>query len=180
MPTNIALLRGINVSGQKIIPMAVLRDLCTKLGFSDVTTYIQSGNIVFKSDKKPASIQKSIKDAIAKKFKFDVDVFVYTIGELKKIVVHCPYDESKLSENEKIHFTLLSALPDKQGIEKLKSIDDADEFNIAGTTMYLLTRNGYGNTRFNNVFVEKTLKVRATTRNFNTMKRLIEIGEALE
>lgn len=180
MPTYIALLRGINVTGHNIVPMAVLRELCTKLGFSDVATYIQSGNIIFKSDKKPVSIQKSIKDAIAKKFKFEVEIFVYTIGELKKIVVHCPYDELKLSENEKIHFTLLSGLPDKQGIDKLKSIDDADEFNIAGTTMYLLTKNGYGNTRFNNVFVEKTLNVRATTRNFNTMKKLIEIGEQMK
>ena len=179
MPTYIALLRGINVSGQKIIPMSVLRELCTKLGYSDVTTYIQSGNIVFTSDQKPSSIQKSIKETIAKKFKFDVDIFVYTIGELKKIVVHCPYDESNLSENEKIHFTLFSGLPDKQGIEKLKSIGDADEFTIAGRSMYLLTRNGYGNSRFNNVFVEKTLSVRATSRNFNTMKKLIEMGEAL-
>jgi len=180
MPTYIALLRGINVTGHNIVPMAVLRELCTKLGYSDVATYIQSGNIVFKSDQKPASIQKSIKGAIAKKFKFDVEIFVYNIGVLKKIVVHCPYDESKLSENEKIHFTLLSGLPDKRGIEKLKSIDDADEFTIAGTTMYLLTRNGYGNTRFNNVFVERTLNVRATTRNFNTMKKLIEMGEILK
>ena len=179
MSTYIALLRGINVTGHNIVPMAVLRDLCTKLGFSDVTTYIQSGNIVFKSNQKPASIQKSIRDAIAMKFKFDVEIFVYTVGELKKIVVHCPYDESKLSDKERIHCTLLSGLPDKQGIEKLKSIVDADEFTIAGTTMYLLTRNGYGKTRFNNAFVEKTLNVRATTRNFDTMKKLIEIGEDL-
>src|SRR5271169_6363695 len=121
MQTYIVLLRGINVVGHKIVQMSVLRDLCTKLGYSDVTTYIQSGNIVFTSNQKPASIQKSIKDAIAKKFKFDVEIFVYSVGELKKIVVHCPYDESKLSGNEKIHFTLLSGLPDKQGIEKLKS-----------------------------------------------------------
>lgn len=177
MKAYVALLRGINVGGAKPLRMEDLRALCADLGFAEVKTYIQSGNVVFKAKAAgDAALAASIEKAIAKRFKFAVPVIVRSVEELARIVAANPYPESKLKANEKPHITFLSAAPAKDKAKALRLADDVDECRLVGSEVYILCRDGYGETRFNNAFLEKSLGVKATTRNLATTRKLIEMG----
>ncbi len=181
MPVFVSLLRGINVMGNKVILMADLKKLFEKLGFLIVTTYIQSGNVVFADEKKSAKeLEATIKDAIKRRFKFDVEVLVLELSELEKIVSKNPFDGGKLKTGERIYFTILSQIPLKEKIVELLKIESAgDEIKLIGKTVYVLCRKGYANSVFNNNFIEKILMVNATTRNLETTEKLVEIGKGL-
>ena len=173
MKTYAALLRGINVSGQKIIKMADLQKLFADLGMSDVSTYIQSGNVLFTSVKSATALKKIIESGIKQRFGFDVETLVMKKKELARIVNASPYDELTLRDNEKLYFTLLSEMPAKENVEKLQTYTSpADEFIVGKNVVYILCRKGYGNSVFNNNFIEKILKVHATTRNLATIKKM--------
>ncbi len=181
MTVYISLLRGINVMGNKVILMADLKKLFEKSGFSNVTTYIQSGNVVFADEKKKTKeLEACIKDAIKRRFKFDVEVLVLELGELEKIVSRNPFDEGKLKTGERIYFTILSGKPSKEkaaGLTRIKN--STDDFRLIDRTVYVLCRKGYSETAYGNNLIEKVLGVNATTRNLETTKKLAEIGKKL-
>lgn len=167
------MLRGINVSGKNIIKMDALKELCVKLGFKDVVTYIQSGNVVFRSNLTSDKLETRIQEAIKEKFGFDVPVMVLKKEELEDILKSNPFLSSADKDEKFIHFTILSAVPE---IELVKSIDRdrylPDEFICIGRAVYLYCPVGYGNTKLNNSLFEKKLKLKATTRNLNTIRVL--------
>ena len=172
MTTYISLLRGINVSGHKPIGMEELRYLYKSLGFSNVQSYIQSGNVIFSSEESSIStlvtiIQKAINDS----FGFEVVVIIRTKEELNKIIENTPYSKQDIS---KLHVTFLSDSPKSIPIEEMKN--DIDTFLISGTEIYLFCPSGYGRTKLSNNFFEKKLKVNATTRNWKTVMKLFEMG----
>ena len=180
MQTFISILRGINVSGQKKILMADLKALYENLKFSEVKTYIQSGNVIFKSDSKLSDLQfaEKIKREILKNFKFEVPVIIRTKEELKKIIAQNPFMEEKNIDLKKLHATFLSETPAKEKIEQIKEVDfSPDQFIIKGKEIYLHIPNSYGETKLSNNFFEKKLKVTATTRNWNTVNKLFELAE---
>jgi uncharacterized protein (DUF1697 family) len=189
MPVYIALLRGINVGGQKTILMADLKSLFDSFGFSKVVTYIQSGNVVFLSEKKGThELEDDIKVAIKSRFKFDVEVLVLGLGDLERIVYRNPFSEKKLQPNadeppaqktgERIYFTILSGKPAKEKVTELVRLKNKiDDFEVIDRTVYLLCRKGYAKSAFNNNSIEKVLKVHGTTRNLETIKKLVEIGK---
>lgn len=181
MNTFIALLRGINVSGQKKIKMAELKTLCESIGFSSVTTYIQSGNIVFDSEKPDiTSITNTLYKAILDHFGFDVPVLVIKPKKLKEILQNNPYDQRIKQgeiEQNKMYFTLLANTPDLSVIDELNASSYApEEFVITNKVVYFFAANGYGKTKLNNNFFEKKLKCSATTRNFKTVFKLLELS----
>ncbi|HEY9166943.1 MAG TPA: DUF1697 domain-containing protein [Candidatus Kryptonia bacterium] len=181
MAVYISLLRGINVGGNKIVPMSDLEGMFGQLGFSDVTTYIQSGNIVFKSGKKSVlELEKKISAAIKTRFGFQVDVLVLSLDDLKKMMEKNPFTDNKLKTGERIYFTIMS---DKVKSETVASLNHpkgaGDDFKVIGRVAYLLCRTGYSKTVFNNNYIEKILKVTATTRNLETLSKLVEIGNDL-
>ena len=175
MKTYIALLRGINVSGQKKIPMAELRALLSKEGLVDVQTYIQSGNVIFKSTEAHISnLELNIYRAIKKHFGFEVPVLVKTRKELQQIFDDCPFNPEKKTHS---YFMILYSVADKTIIDEILEIEvPNEEFVITDDCEYFNCSTGYGNAKCNNNFFERKLKVTATARNYKTMVKLIAMS----
>jgi len=178
----IALVRGINVGGSKVILMTDLKKVFEDAGFARVKTYIQSGNVVFASEiGKTTELEEMIKAAIKNRFKLDVGVLVLWLHELEKMVKKNPFNEDELKPGERIYLTTLSNKPAKDKIPGLYRIrSDADESELVDRTVYVLCRKGYSKSPFNNNCIERALEVRATSRNLETMKKLIEMGRSIE
>lgn len=179
MQTFISILRGINVSGQKKILMADLKSLYENLKFKDVKTYIQSGNVVFKSDEKLSDIDlaRKIEITINKKYNFHVPIIIRSKEELGKIILSNPFLKEKNLDVKKLHVTFLSQIPAKKSVESMKEINySPDQFIISGKEIYLHIPESYGETKLSNNFFEKKLKVSATTRNWNTVNKLFEMA----
>ncbi|MGN6530213.1 MAG: DUF1697 domain-containing protein [Ginsengibacter sp.] len=179
MQTFISILRGINVSGQKKILMADLKALYENLNFTDVATYIQSGNVIFKSKEKfsDEKLARKIEDAIFKNFAFEVPVIIRSKDEMKKIISENPFLKEKNIDEKKLHVTFLSEIPSKENAVKIQSIDfSPDRFIIRNKEIYLSIPGSYGETKISNAFFEKKLKVKATTRNWNTVSKLSEMA----
>ena len=178
MNTYISMLRGINVSGQKIIRMVELASLYESLGFMNVRTYVQSGNVVF--DTAPtdgAKLSTLIASAIKKKFGYVVVVVVRTRDELSHIIQRNPFLKDPKIDRSKLHVTFLSELPQPAILKQLQPIKgETDEFKVIGQEVYLHCPNGYGRTKYSNAFFEKALKTSATTRNWNTVNRLFDMA----
>ncbi|UKM65794.1 DUF1697 domain-containing protein [Flavobacteriaceae bacterium GSB9] len=172
MDTFIALLRGINVSGQKKVPMANLRQLFTETGFEKVKTYIQSGNVVFQSAEDDVQkIERKIQKAIKDSFDFEVPVLVKTPSQLQQIFKACPFAQEK---KENSYFVMLYSIPEKELVDRLKEISYPNEtFSITENCVYFYCSTGYGQAKMNNNFFERKLKVTATARNNKTMVKLI-------
>lgn len=170
----IAILRGINVSGSKKLPMAELRTLLSNLGFTDVQTYIQSGNVVLKSsEKNQEKIGSQIAEAIKKQYDYDVPVLVKTIDQWKIAIANNPFTEGDISKQA---ITFLATAPTDTAIE----IDSkGDQFKIINSEVYLYCPNGFGRSKLSNNLFERKLKTRATTRNWRTIYKLLDLAEAL-
>ncbi|MEO7209443.1 MAG: DUF1697 domain-containing protein [Chitinophagaceae bacterium] len=181
MKTYISILRGINVSGQKLIKMDALREMFSGLGLHNVQTYIQSGNVLFKSKQTDEEkLARKIEKEISKKFGLEVPVMVKEINELKEIIHKNPFLKDASKDISLIHVTFLSAIPAGENFDKIKSIQSQqDEFQLGGKSIYLYCPNGYGNTKLNNNFFESKLKATATTRNWRTLNELIKMAEKL-
>jgi uncharacterized protein (DUF1697 family) len=179
MKTYIALLRGINVGGHRKIPMADLRDMLTKIGFKNVKTYIQSGNVCLQSDERnPLAMEQLIKKAIKDKFDFDVPVLVRTKEQLNTIFNRCPFPKD---EKEKSYFAILNASPTEEYIaEASKKTYENEYYQIIDDCLYFYCANGYGRAKFSLALFEKKLAVQATARNYKTMLKLISLATESE
>ena len=178
MDTYIALLRGINVSGQKLIKMDALRDLFINTGFQNVETYIQSGNIIFNYTKtEQKTLSKHIENRIHDNFGFEVPVIIRTLDDFKKIINRNPYPREDKIYFDTLHITFLSETPAKENIIYAEEFNfEPDSFIVAEKEVYVYCPNGYGNTKISNNFFESKLKVKATTRKLRTVKELIKIA----
>ncbi len=178
MKTYISILRGINVSGQKLIKMEALKKSYESLGFQNVTTYVQSGNVVFKtSETEPEKSEQLIYNQIEKDFGFEVPVIVLTAEKLKQVIDHNPFVIDPAKDPAFLHITFLSSKPesfDRSKIEEKKQ--DGEEISFTDEVIYLYCPNGYGRTKLNNNFLESKLKVTATTRNWKTANELLKIA----
>ncbi len=177
MQTCIALLRGVNVA-QNMLKMERLRQLLSEVGFKNVTTYLQSGNAVFQAEGSTSSVSSSIEQKLAGETRRPVTVLVRTPGQLKTIIAHNPFLMEKGVDRSKLHVTFLADAAGKDAVKKLDAIDAAaDQFHAAGKEIYLYCPNGYGISKLSNSALEKALAVKATTRNWNTVNKLLEIAE---
>ena len=176
MTTFISMLRGINVSGQKKVGMKVLKELYEAMGFGQVRTYIQSGNVVFEyPDTDRSTLVSKIERGIEGRFGFEVPVVIRTKDELRRLITNSPFVGK---EGTKVHVTFLSAEPVKLATEEINvAKDEAEEFCISGREIYLFCPNGYGATKLSNAFLERKLKVSATTRNWRTVNTLLSMAE---
>jgi len=173
--TYIALLRGINVSGQKMIRMEDLKKALGDLNFIDIRTYIQSGNIVFEHDKTdPGNLAAAIAGVILKHFGFTVPVIVRTRSALGVTFKKNPFLLKTDHDAGKLHVTFLDRIPDPERECKTNEISFLpDEFVISGEEIYLYCPNGYGRTKLTSQFFESKLKVVTTTRNWKTVETLL-------
>jgi uncharacterized protein (DUF1697 family) len=177
LSTYIALLRGINVGGHKIIKMEQLRKAFEGLGFENVATYVQSGNVVFRSPGKASVLSRNIEEMLLHRFKMSVPVIVRTAEEVGEVLRNNPFVKESGIDVTRLHVTFLSLTPQKAAMKGLDSIAAGlDRFYCRGQEIYLHCPNGFGGSKLSiNVF-EKVLAVGATTRNWNTVNKLYEMS----
>lgn len=179
MKTHLALLRGINVSGKNIIKMEEFRKLLTAIGFNNVSTYIQSGNVFFESDKTidfSVEISKLIKD----NYGYDIKVLMVNKNDLAFVLQNNPFFEkvgSSAQENTKnLYISFLSEIPKKEDYNELLALDfKGDEFVLQERFLFLKYKDSAANTKLDNKIIENKLKVVSTTRNWNTVNKLYQM-----
>lgn len=178
--TYIALLRGINVSGQKKIKMADLRVLMGNLGYAEVQTYIQSGNIVFKTEPEQVEIlAEKIKAGIQAEYGWEVPVLVMQAADIQSAIAGYPWTDKGDRTPEQIYLTFLENAPEPERVAALdQSAYSPEEFVLSNKVIYFFSPNGYGRAKMNNNFFEKKLKVRATTRNWRSTNKLLEMAKS--
>lgn len=171
MTRYIVLLRGINVSGKNKLPMQDLRELLSELRYENVQTYIQSGNIILDSEKEKSVLEKEIKEGIKSKFGYDVPVIARTVKGIETAIQGNPYPV----DNEKVVAVIfLSDVTTKTDLEINRA--EEDQFTILKDVVYIYCPNGFGRSKLTiNVF-EKKLEVSATSRNWRTTKKLLELA----
>jgi len=170
MTVYVALLRAVNVAGTAL-PMAELKAICEDLGFEDGKTYIQSGNVLFRSDDSEAAVAAKLDDALGRKFGKRPGVMVRTTEELEAAAANAPFPDAKPN------FLLVYFLPEKASTDALEGMvaPDGEEAVVAGREIYVHYPNGSGRSK---------LKVPAlkpgTSRNLNTVRKLAELARAME
>jgi uncharacterized protein (DUF1697 family) len=177
METFVALLRGINVGGKTMVSMPELRSLFESLGHEDVRTYVQSGNVVFRtsSDDREA-LSAELEERIGSAFGVSPAVLLRTPKELAEIAAGNPFLERE-SDPLKLHVVFLSAPPAADAVEELDpSRSPGDEFSVRGREIYLHLPNGAGRSKLTIDYFEKRLGVRGTARNWRTLNKLIELA----
>jgi uncharacterized protein (DUF1697 family) len=180
--TYVALLRGVNVGGHRLIKMPELKGLFEAMGCGHVRTYIQSGNVVFTSaDELLEPLRQRVEREIAARFGFPVTVVLRTAAELERIIADCPFASGALAEGESLYLALLADAPPPEGVARLRAYDGgSDEARIAEREVYLLYRLSMRDTPLTNAFLERMLGVAATTRNWRTMQTLAGMAGATE
>ncbi len=172
------MLRGINVGGHHPVKMERLRESFAALGFTQVQTYIQSGNVIFMAaNKSPDDLCKKIETRLAKDFRFPIPVTCRTVEQLRKAIQSNPLVKKPMCDPSKLHVTFLSQAPSKAALKQLKTWNtEPDIFACAGTEVYLHCPNGYHATKLSNNALEKALSAGATTRNWKTVNSLYEMA----
>ena len=178
--TYVALLRGINVGGHKIIKMDQLRKAFEGLGYADVATYVQSGNVVFKAPGKASDyLSKRIAEMLLGRFSMSVPVIVRTADEIGEVLRNNPFLQEGGIDTSKLHVTFLSHPPQRTAWKGLDAITGGpDQFRCSDQEIYLHCPNGFAGTKLSIAAFEKVLSVGATTRNWNTVNKLYQMVRA--
>jgi uncharacterized protein (DUF1697 family) len=174
----VAMLRGINVGGQKIIRMENLRASFETLGFRRVRSYVQSGNLIFEAMRSSSdNLSMIIEERILSEYGFSVPVVLRTADEVKKIAIGNPFLNEKGIDSSKLHVTFLSESPTQAALGKLAALNShPDQFRVKGREVYLYCPDGYGRTKLSNTAFEKLLSIDATTRNWKTVNTLVKMS----
>jgi len=177
MPVYVSLLRAVNVGGRKLA-MTDLRALYEQHGHTDVVTYVQSGNVVScTGTRSAAAVEQTISAAIADELRLDVDVLVRTPKELRSVLNRNPFLKRGRRDLKTLHVTFLSRRPRAALVGALdESAFSPDEFRIEQREVFVSCPSGYGRTKINNMWFERKLKVPATTRNWATVTKLVELA----
>ena len=179
MTTHLALLRGINVSGHNMMKMDALKTTLEGIGFQNVQTYIQSGNVFVDTDEEnPAKVGFQIKQEIFKAFGHEVPVVVIAKSDLEKSLINNPFLKEKEVDTKKLYVAFISIALRSDSINDLKiSQFKPDEAHIEENRIYIKYAIGAGKTRFDQKYIEKKLNVTATIRNWNTVTQLLKMYE---
>jgi len=158
--------------------MENLRATFEEWGFRRVRTYVQSGNVIFETEKtSPDDLAPIIAEKISKEFGFSIPVVLRTSDDIGRIMRDNPFLNRKRLDHSKLHVTFLSALPAKDAEEKLDKLNALpDEFRVKRREIYLYCPNGYGRSKLSNTALEKQLSLGATTRNWKTVNALAGIS----
>lgn len=181
MPVFICLLRGVNVGGNKMLKMDALKKLCGSLGLTDASTYLQSGNVVFRTEATDrAVVVRRLEEGIRKACALDVRVILRTPAELKKVIDANPLDPSERNPKGLL-VAFLNGELGKGAKELLTSLKAPSEELAFGTReIYLYFTEGIAGSKLSNALTEKKIGVTVTARNWNTVNALLQMGEELE
>ena len=174
--TRIALLRGINVGGKNKLPMKELAAMFADAGCTDVRTYIQSGNVLFRRN--PAlgqDVSSLISESIMNQFRYRVSVLTRTAAELREVVEANPFLQAG-AEADKLHVIFLAEAPDDSQVHSLApDYSPGDQFAVLGREIYLYCPNGFASTKLTNTYFETRLSTTCTTRNWRTVLKLLDM-----
>ncbi|MEN2489007.1 DUF1697 domain-containing protein [Flavobacterium sp. B11] len=178
MKTHLALLRGINVSGHNMMKMEALKAMLENLGFQNVRTYLQSGNVFVDSEEEASKVGFMIKQEIFKVFGHEVPVVMITKENLESCFVNNAFLKEKDADLKKLYVAFVSTTLKKENINDLKiSQFKPDEASIDENRIFIKYAVGAGKTRFDQKYIEKKLNVIATIRNWNTVTNLLKMYE---
>jgi uncharacterized protein (DUF1697 family) len=171
MPRQVALLRAVNVGGVKVA-MADLRELATGLGWSDVETYVNSGNLIFSADVKPPTATKRLETALKERYGRDVPVMIRTPDELASVLERQPF-RGKSYDDRHLHVAFLAGKAKSGAAKKLAGLDP-EECVIDGREAFLHYPNGVGRSKLTLVVLERAFGVSATVRGLRIVTTLLE------
>jgi uncharacterized protein (DUF1697 family) len=177
MTTHLALLRGINVSGHNMMKMEALKTMLENIGFTNVRTYLQSGNVFVDTEEESASkVGFMIKQEIFKVFGHEVPTIVITKEDLELCFKNSPYLKEKDIDTKKLYVAFVSTALKSENINDLKiSQFKPDEASIDGNRIFIKYDIGAGKTRLEGKYIEKKLNVIVTMRNWNTVTNLLKM-----
>ncbi|KQX00949.1 DUF1697 domain-containing protein [Flavobacterium sp. Root420] len=177
MTTHLALLRGINVSGHNMMKMEALKTMLENIGFTNVRTYLQSGNVFVDTEEESASkVGFIIKQEIFKVFGHEVPTIVITKEDLELCFKNSPYLKGKDIDTKKLYVAFVSTALKSENINDLKiSQFKPDEASIDGNRIFIKYAIGAGKTRLEGKYIEKKLNVIVTMRNWNTVTNLLKM-----
>ena len=173
----VVLLRGINVGGCNVLPMRELTKTLEAAGCANVSTYIQSGNVVLQREASDASeVAAVVSRAIQDGHSMSPTVMVLAASDLRAIATENPYCEEAKADPRSVHTYFLQTLPESPGLDKLARLKTASEsFALVGRALYLHTPGGFARSKLA-ASVEKAIGVAATSRNANTVSKLLEMS----
>jgi uncharacterized protein (DUF1697 family) len=180
--TYIALLRGINVGGNKLIAMSDLRALAAELGFEEATTWLQSGNLVFKTPARSsgAALQDRLEKETAKRFGVAADYIVRTPGELAKVVAANPFPKEAKDDPSHLLVMHLKTTVSAQSVAALQeSVTGPETIRGSGKQIYIVYPAGIGTSKLTGAVIEKRLAARGTARNWNTTVKLLALSREI-
>lgn len=182
MLVQIAMLRGVNVGGHNKIKMDDLRTLCESLKFEDPRTYVQSGNVIFRTkEKNSPALARKIQNAIERKFGFRPAVILRTTDELRSAIAANPFAASRKLEPGKILVTFLSDEPGSDASVTLLGLKNyPEEIHLKGRELYIYFPDGAGKSKLPWSQVEKLLKTTGTARNWNSVVKMLAIAEEMD
>ncbi len=182
MAVIISMLRGVNVGGHNKIKMDALRALYASLKLRDAQTYVQSGNVIFRTDERDVSrLTKRIEDGIERKFGFRPSVILRTVGEMREVVARNPFAKRRGIEPSKLLVSFLASDPGEEAREKVRQMKgDPEELRIEGRELYIYFPNGIGRSKLPWAGLGKMLKTAGTGRNWNSVRKMLEMAEGME
>jgi uncharacterized protein (DUF1697 family) len=182
MAVVVAMLRGVNVGGHNKIKMDALREICGSMKFSDAQTYVQSGNVVFRTEERDLGrVGKLLQDGIEKKFGFRPGVILRNAAELRSVIARNPFAERRVIEPNRLLVWFLATDPGAEVRKAIKQIKtETEELRPDGRELYIYFSSGMARPGFSWAVLERTLKTAGTGRNWNSVNKLLEMAEALE
>jgi uncharacterized protein (DUF1697 family) len=181
MAAVISLLRAVNVAGHNQVKMDALRELYETLGLRGAQSYVQSGNVVFRTEAKDlVRLQKRIEDGIEKRFGFRTVVVLRSSVELKDIIGRNPFAKRSGIEPNRLMVSFLAGQPGEEAKEKIVQIKvGPEELRLDGRELYIYYAGGMGTSKLTPAVLERALKVSGTARNWNTVTKLLAMAENL-
>jgi uncharacterized protein (DUF1697 family) len=182
MAVIICMLRGVNVGGRNLIKMDALKALCVSLKLKDPQTYVQSGNVIFRTNEKDlAKLSKRIQDAIEETIGFRPNVMLRTAAEMSKVVTRNPFAGRKDIEPGKLLVNFLAYDPGNDAREKALAIKvGPEEMHLIGREAYIYFPNGQGRSKFPWPAIERALGTSGTGRNWNSVTKMLEMAEKMD
>lgn len=177
MARQVALLRGINLGASRRVSMAELRERLSEVGYRDVRTHLQSGNVVLTSEQPPARLARELEEQISAAFELDVDVLVRTRDELAAVIERDPFGELA-DDPKRYQVSFLAAEPDPRVARKLGAANVAPErVVLAGREIYAWHPNGIQRSPLAALLTDRRLGVAATARNWSTISKLVAVAD---
>jgi uncharacterized protein (DUF1697 family) len=178
--THLALIRGINVGGNRMVPMDELKAFATRLGLADVRTLLQSGNMVFRSPRRPAALEDLLESEAKEHLGLTAEFFIRTADEWRAIIAGNPFPDAARNDPGHLLVVFLKDAPGPERYAALRGAITGPEVVLpGGRQAYAVYPEGVGRSRLTSALIDRILGTRGTGRNWNTVLKLGVLAESL-